>query len=161
MEGMHPQTALVCDHLGLAKSLAAKFAHGRPSLMDDLYQEACVGLVACARFYNPAKSRFTTYAWASLTRRLLTARRRLLRLPPTDALLDQRPAPERPDRTGDVEELNLALDSLTIPEAEIVLRRHFLPESLKVTAQRFGVSRQRIQQRHAAILGKLRRRLEN
>src|SRR4051794_11462267 len=58
---------LVLDHLGLARSLAARFAN-RGERYDDLAQVAAMALVKAAqRFDFDREVRFTTFATATIT----------------------------------------------------------------------------------------------
>jgi RNA polymerase sigma-B factor len=53
---------LVERHLGLARRLARRFAHG-PDTLDDLYQVACVGLVKAVDRFEPERGvSFTSFA---------------------------------------------------------------------------------------------------
>jgi RNA polymerase sigma-B factor len=58
---------LVNAHLGLASSLASRFASRQESL-DDLHQAALLGLLHAVDRFDPTKGvQFTTFAWATIS----------------------------------------------------------------------------------------------
>jgi RNA polymerase sigma-B factor len=58
---------LVHAHLGLAASLASRFA-SRPESHDDLHQAALLGLLHAVDRFDPTKGvQFTTFAWATIS----------------------------------------------------------------------------------------------
>jgi len=58
---------LVNAHLGLAASLASRFA-SRPEAHDDLHQAALLGLLHAVDRFDPTKGvQFTTFAWATIS----------------------------------------------------------------------------------------------
>lgn len=58
-------------NLPFARSLAKRYARGRLWLVDDLEQEARVGMTIAARHWDPAKgAKFTTYAYHWATRQI-------------------------------------------------------------------------------------------
>src|SRR5690242_13314147 len=66
-DGTIDRDQLVLDHLGLARSLAARFAN-RGERYEDLAQVAAVALVKAAqRFDIDRQVRFTTFATATIT----------------------------------------------------------------------------------------------
>jgi RNA polymerase sigma-B factor len=58
---------LVCAHLGLANSLAARFS-SRQESPDDLHQAALLGLLHAIDRFDPTRGvQFTTFAWATIS----------------------------------------------------------------------------------------------
>jgi RNA polymerase sigma-B factor len=58
---------LVCAHLGLAASLAARFS-SRQEAADDLHQAALLGLLHAIDRFDPNRGvQFTTFAWATIS----------------------------------------------------------------------------------------------
>jgi RNA polymerase sigma factor (sigma-70 family) len=56
--------ALVEDNLKLARKVAATYEpFGHLMTLDDLLQEACLGLIAAAESYDPSKGKFSTFAY--------------------------------------------------------------------------------------------------
>ena len=77
------------SHVDLARMLARRYAKGRATMIDDLTQEACIGLVVAARRWDPSFGvRFATYArhWAfRMLGEYLRRNRRLVALPNSQA----------------------------------------------------------------------------
>lgn len=145
------QHELILRHLDLAKSIAWKWSRHTDEF-DENYSECCLKLVKIAAYWQPRKARFSTYVYTCLVRHLSHLRRQQSRrfIPPIA---------ESPDKPIDTTELDKALDSLSVDEAEVIAERFFQGQGYRAIGRRLGVSRQRAHQKTVEIIEKLKERM--
>lgn len=175
---------LVEANLGLAPYFAHKFAATKMD-MDDLVQEAYLGLIDAAEAFDPERGRFSTYARWHILKRIMEAihnRNDIVRTPRrkpsvrcgsldaerTDSgasimdLLeadDTDPA-EKMDRDAERAAIRACVHELPWREAVVIRLRHGINTdrlTLVQTAQILGVSRERVRQIQLVAETKLRR----
>lgn len=165
----------VTEHFGLARKLARRYEHfaakycGYAVEFDDLFQAACIALLSAARSFRPdAGYRFSTYAWFAIRNamyRELHQARRLARSGATRHALLSDPA-DYSVSDDDVNEREALVAELLaeLPEHErVVIRARYLePErpTLAAVGQRYGVTKQRVEQLQARALRRMRRHVE-
>ena len=74
---------LVLHNLRLVVKLAYRHRH-RGLDVEDLISEGCIGLINASKQFNPAKGRFSTISWYSISRAIRTAldnQSRTIRIP--------------------------------------------------------------------------------
>ncbi|MDD4223971.1 MAG: sigma-70 family RNA polymerase sigma factor [Candidatus Cloacimonetes bacterium] len=151
---------LIENHLRLAYKYAQKYQNrGLP--LEDLRQEALLGLLEAARRFEPERGwNFSTYACPWIKKRLLAALAKEKRATAGTEQLGERdlPAPELVHR----ENLEASPDSffpLSMPadERRVVLLSVNKGLPLKEVANRLGISVERVKQ----LRGKALRRLRN
>ena len=160
------------DHLGLAKSFASRHAglRGPAVSWEDLYQEACVGLVRAAETYDSSRGAFSTYAWYWMKRYVFRAADEAENGPlfisldatATNAEGDEVSYHElvgREDPQFEWLDLYLAVDTLSVDERLFIIKRFGEAYTLSKIGFLLGVTKQRAHQMEGEILAKLRNAL--
>ena len=160
----------VNEHIGLAKSFASRHRAllGASLSWDDLFQEACRGLVRAAQSYDASKSAFSTYAWFWMRRYVYRAAE------DPDALLVSLDAPATNAEGDEISyhelvgredpqfgwlDLYLAVETLTLDDRLFLIKRFGEGWTLSRIGFLLGVTKQRAHQMEKEILAKLKEAL--
>jgi RNA polymerase sigma factor (sigma-70 family) len=156
------RNALVVNNVRLAYWCVHKVARRRDRDLPDLLQVACMTLVRCAELFDPSRGApFAAYAAKAIIRRVLLALRERDRLPAEQLASEgECAAPEDADGADVLQRLELGrrLDALTPADRELIDARFYRGETYSVMAGRLRLSKQRVQQKVARVLERLRRR---
>lgn len=148
--------ALVAANLGLAYKIAGQWARTTSLDPEELNQEALLGLVLAADYFDPSRGfMFSTFAWKCIQSQLVRLRRQSWRSVGIGTEEIEELALSRPEG---VERIDLSI--LSAREREIIVRRYGLggirSQTCDEVAAHVGVTRSRVHQIELSILEKLR-----
>lgn len=169
------------NHLPLVKSIATKLCRYLPSTLDkdDLIQEGAVALVECLRSHDPARGAFSTYAYPFIRGAMLD----IIRKQDWAPRLERQRNPDRlkkmvsmfePNQNGSTladdladddptlkrfihrDEIGYKLRNVNQPDRWLLQEYYMQGRTLAEIGLKLGVTKQRIEQRHAKIMKELR-----
>jgi RNA polymerase sigma factor (sigma-70 family) len=154
------------QYLGLVKHLANKYAKKRDDF-DDLVQAGSIAVLKAVEGFDPAKGKFTTYAWQAISREMQDFGTKQKKHKSNQAededeeveAVDRREEQpgESMDRSERTQWLHKAVDKLEGKHQKEVIKRHLLGgETLEAIAADLGVTKARAWQIETAALEKLR-----
>lgn len=153
----------------LIKQLANKYAKGTKLFdFEDLVQVGNIGLIKALEGYDPAKSRFMTYAWYGVSNHLKEYVRKDTKVRAKSLEKDEDDNPlevedqqvespsSRSEKGEQLAGLKKAIESLSDREKEVIQRHVMGGETLSSLGDEWGVSKVRVQQIGTKALEKLR-----